>query len=189
MKEEELTPLLENMEIEETKNELVMKYKWNRAVGAIALVFGVGWTAITANFLWGDEISTDGDIPWLAWVFISPFVGVGLFIFYVGLAYLLNITIISIGYDNVGIHHKPLPWKGNMDIYKHDLKQLYVKQHTHKSKHGERYSYSLNAIDRDNKDRLLLNILQNAEEAKWIEQKIEKFLKIEDKWVSGEYKG
>jgi hypothetical protein len=190
MKDEKQTPPpSDNMQIEETKNELIIKYKWNKTVGYIALAFGLVWTAITANFFLGDEISTDGDIPWFALVFITPFIGAGLFIFYVGLAYVLNTTMITINFDNVGVRHRPIPWKGNVDIYKYDLKQLYVKRQTHKGKHGERYSYSLNAIDRENNDRVLLQILQNAQEAKWIEQKMEKFLKIEDKRVSGEYEG
>lgn len=183
--EEKLNPTPANMQIEESKNALTIRYKWNKLIGYLALVFAFIWTTVLVfNFIgWGD------DTPWFITVFMIPFILAGLFIFYFGLASIFNTTTITIDFDNVSIKHTPVFWIGNKDIYKHDIKQIYVKQQVHKGKNGTSYSYSVNAIDRANKDIKLVDSLQNADECKWIEQKMESFLKIQNKKVSGEYNG
>jgi hypothetical protein len=185
-KEEKYTPA--GMQIEETEYELVIRYKWSKIAGVMVLVFSLMWAGIAANFLWGDTLDTYEDAPWFAWVFLTPFVGLGLFFFYLGLAYLLNSTTVTIDFDNIGIKHKPIFWRGNMNIYKYDLKQIYVKQIAHQSKNRTTHTYHVCAIGRGDKEMVLLKTLPDSETAKWIEQKMEYFLKIENKRVKGEYK-
>ncbi len=187
-KKEKLTPIPANMQVEESNNSLVIKYKWNKTLGYLGLVFALVWTAITADMLWGYSEEIDDDIPIFIWLFAAISMSAGLFIFYVGLAHIFNSTMITIDYDNVSVKHKPIFWRGNKDILKHDIKQLYVKQYIHKGKRGKRYNYGVNLIDRENKDSKLVDTLSSVEEAKWVEQKMESFLKIQNERVSGEYR-
>ena len=184
-KEEKLVPTPANIEIQESKNSLTIKYKWNKLMGYILVTFSFFWNGIMYFAFISNMI--EDNVPSFVLLFTLPFVGVGLFILYMGIANVLNTTTIEVVFDNLNIKHAPMPWRGNRDVFKHDIKQLYVKQHVHRGKNGVSYSYSINMIDRDNKDVKLIDTIQNPEEGKFIEQKIESFLKIQDKRVSGEY--
>ncbi len=191
--QEKLLPIPQNMQLEEDRNSMKIIHKWSNIMGYILLGFSLFWNSII-YFGFISEMLAE-NVPTFVLFFMTPFIGVGIFIFYFGLANILNTTIISIGYDNVSVKHTPLPWLGNKDIFKHDIKQLYVKQHISKGKNGTSMSYStsisysVNLIDKDNKDIKLIDSLQTPDEGRFIEQKIEKFLKIQSKPVSGEYNG
>lgn len=184
-KEEKLVPIPANIQIEEFKNALTIKYKWNKVMGYILIGFSCFWNSILYFVFISNMI--EAEMPLFVLLFTLPFVGLGLFILYFGIANILNTTTIEVGFDNLTVKHAPMPWRGNRDVFKHDIKQLYVKQHIHRGKNGVSYSYSINMIDRDNKDIKLVDTLANPEEGKFIEQKIESFLKIKDTRVSGEY--
>ncbi|SFF46202.1 hypothetical protein [Thermoflexibacter ruber] len=187
MKEEQILPIPANMEVEEFRNSLTIKYKWSKLMGYALLVFSVIWNSfIFFGFIM--NMIQDG-LPFFVYIFMLPFIGVGVFMFYYGLAGIMNQTIITVSFDSVNVKHTPLPWVGNKEIFKYDIKQLYVKQHIHRGKNGTSYTYSVNIIDKANKDIKLVDNLQNPSEASFIEKKMEQFLKIEDKPVSGEYKG
>ncbi len=186
-KEEKLLPIPENMQVEEFKNSLTITYKWSKIMGYALLGFSLFWNGfIYFGFI--SEILED-DIPIFFALFMIPFVAAGIFMAYFGVANILNSTIISVGFDNVTVKHTPIAWFGNKNIFKHDIKQLYVKQHISKGKNGTTISYTVNLIDKNNKDIKLIENLHTAEEGRFIEQKIEKFLKIQSKPVSGEYNG
>lgn len=186
--EEKLLPIPENMQVEEDRNSLTITYKWSKIMGYALLGFSLVWNSVI-YFGFISEMLAD-DVPIFVLFFMIPFIGAGIFIFYFGLANILNNTIVSVGYDNLSVRHTPLPWLGNRDIFKHDIKQLYVKQHIHRGKNSSTsISYSVNLIDKDNKDMKLVDSLQTPDEGRFLEQKIEKFLKIQSKPVSGEYNG
>jgi hypothetical protein len=183
--EEKLTPIPADMQVEESKNTLIIKYVWNKNAGYISFLFSLIWLGfIYFGFI--NQILSE-DVPPFVLLFMMPFVVVGFYLFYYGLANIFNTTTITIDFDNINIKHAPLFWVGNRDVYKHDLKQIYVKQHTHKNRNHVSYSYSVNAIDRENKEVKLVSGLQTPEQGKWIEQKMENFLKIQNKPVNGEY--
>lgn len=185
--EEKMIPLPENIQVEESRNSLDITYKWSKMQGYVLLGFSAFWN----GFLYFGFISTmlAEDAPSFMLIFMIPFIGAGIFISYFGLANILNSTTISVGYDNVSVRHTPVPWLGNKDVFKHDIKQLYVKEHIHRGKNSSSTSYSVNIVDKDNKDVKLLDALPNPELGKFIEHKIENFLKIQTKPVSGEYNG
>lgn len=185
--EEKMMPMPENLHVEESRNSLDITYKWSKTQGYILLGFSLLWNC----FLYFGFISNmlADDVPSFVLIFMIPFIGVGIFIFYYGLTSIFNSTVINVGYDNVTVRHTPLPWIGNKDVFKHDIKQLYVKEHIHRGKNTSSISYSINIVDKGNKDIKLVDALPNAEMGKFIEHKIEKFLKIENRPVSGEYNG
>ena len=77
----------------------------------------------------------------------------------------------------------------------HNISQLYVKEKVHTTKRGIRrghksYSYELRVLINNRKDISLLSSLaiNSAEDATFLERKIEDYLKIEDANIKGEYK-
>ncbi len=184
-KEEKLLPMPENIQVEEDRNSLIITYKWSKMMGYALIGFSLFWNSIIYfGFITGIE-SGESFILF----FMIPFILAGFFVFYYGLANIFNSTTITVGYDNVSVKIAPLFWSGSKEIFKHDIKQLYVKQHIHKGKNSTTYSYSVNLIDKSNKDIELVSSLPKSEEGRFIEAKMEKFLKIEDTRVSGEYDG
>jgi hypothetical protein len=63
-----------------------------------------------------------------------------------------------------------------------------VREHIHNSKSGRSYSYSVRLRVAHQRDLLLVAGLPTAEEAKFIEYKIEQYLKLKDQPVKGEWK-
>lgn len=185
--EEKMMPLPENIQVEESRNSLIITYKWSKTTGYVLLGFSLFWN----SFLYFGFISTmiAEEAPTFVLFFMIPFVGAGIFLTYFGIANILNSTIITVGYDTVSVRHAPMAWFGNKDVFKHDIKQLYVKEHINRGKNTNSTSYSVNIVDKDNKDVKLLDALPNPALGKFIEHKIENFLKIQSKPVSGEYNG
>ena len=110
---------------------------------------------------------------------------VGLGLTYYVIAALFNKTIIFVDYDILTIKHKPFPFWGNKKVNAQDLKQLYVNQKISRNRHGASSSYEVHALTKSGKNIKLI-ALSNSEESLYIEQEIEKFLRIEDQPVKGE---
>ncbi len=112
---------------------------------------------------------------------------VGIYLTYYVIAGYLNKTIIHVVNSNIIVKHTPLPffW-GNKILNSSDIRQLYSKEKIGYNRHSNRISrYDLRAMTRDNKDVKLLR-LDSPKQVLFVEQAIEKFLRIEDKYVKGE---
>lgn len=115
-------------------------------------------------------------------------VGIGIFLAYSTLAGYLNTTTVRVDWSTLSIHHGPLPWPGNQTIDARDIKQIYVKEHISRSRRGgTSVTYQVHALTHSGKNLQLLSGLPNDEQALFIEQEIEKFLRIQDVPVRGEY--
>jgi hypothetical protein len=179
-------PVPANMRVAESPSSLTITHLWSRVKGYVLLVFGIIWNgglyfnlkgAIAAEGLGGSILP------------MSPFIAIGVVVVYAGLSFAFNSTIITITFEQLTIKHAPLPWFGNRLIARGDLKQPYVKQHKLRDENNTSYIYSVNVIDGNQKDITLVGNLSKAEEAKFIEQKIEQYLKLKDQPVPGEWKG
>jgi len=111
-------------------------------------------------------------------------VGIGLL--YGTLAGFFNKTYFRMAYDSLSIRHRPFPWIGQRTIAKGELKQLYSTKVIHHGEHGDTVTYAVRVITRQGKTIELVSGLLSSEEALFIEQEIEKYLKIEDVPVPGE---
>ncbi len=111
-------------------------------------------------------------------------VGIGLL--YGVLAGFFNKTYFRMSYDSLSISHRPFPWAGQRTLTKGELKQLYSTKVIHHGKHGDTVTYAVRVITRQGNTIELISGLLSSEEALFIEQEIEKYLKIEDAPVPGE---
>jgi hypothetical protein len=85
------------------------------------------------------------------------------------------------------IKHGPIPAWGNKNLNAGELKQLYSRERVSYSKKGRPdHSYEMHAETKSGKDIKLLAGLENKEQVLYIEQEIERFLKIKDENVIGE---
>ena len=111
---------------------------------------------------------------------------VGLGLLYTVLAGYFNKTYIRISRNSLTIVHRPLPWLGQKNLTQHNLQQLYSKEVAYNGKHGYSYSYSVQAVIKNGETIELISGLPSKDAALFIEQEIEKYLKIEDEPVRGE---
>lgn len=111
---------------------------------------------------------------------------IGLGLLYTVLAGYFNKTYIRVSRNSLTIVHRPLPWLGQKNLTQHNLRQLYSKEVAYNGKHGYSYSYSVQAVIKSGEVIELIAGLPSKEAALFIEQEIEKYLKIEDEPVRGE---
>ncbi len=111
----------------------------------------------------------------------------GVALTYIVLSGCINKTRIIIDPKSLIIKHGPIPAWGNKDLNAGELKQLYSLERVgHTKKGGRNYSYELHAETKSGRDIKLLSGLENMEQVLYIEQEIEKYLRIKDEHVIGE---
>jgi hypothetical protein len=114
---------------------------------------------------------------------------VGIVLAYGFIANLLNKTHIYVSEGMISIRKKPLPWFGNTDIDSSDVKQLFSKEVVTHSKNSTHIYYEVQVITNSGRDIKLVGRLDTSEQALYIEQQIEKYLRIEDMPIQGEFGG
>jgi hypothetical protein len=175
-------PLPPNLRVDEHPGELVITRTWNRILGYV-LLFAAAFFGL---FLAIEVIDmASGEVNWfgLALTSVATFGSL-----YLGLAQLINRTTITLSFDELAVRHGPLPWPGRLELFRGDVEQLYVREHIHNSKSGRSYSYSVRLRLAHQRDLLLVAGFLKAQEAKFIEYKIEQYLKLKNQPVKGEWK-
>ena len=86
----------------------------------------------------------------------------------------------------LSIRHVPLPYLGNKTVEASDVKQVYSKERISRSRRGGSVTYEVHALTHSGRNLKLLSGLPNSEQALFIEQEIERFLRIQDVPVRGE---
>jgi len=174
-------PLPSGIKIEQAGRNLIIKSSWFGGCTSIfLLVFAILWDTGLIVGLSGAPVSSV--LP------VFMFHGAaGVVVTYIALTMLLNQTVFEVNDVSLSVNHKPLPWPGNQNIFSSDVSQLYCKK-DHTRRKNKRATFCLNAKMKDGSERTLLSWLESPEQALYIEQEIEKFLKIEDRPVQGELK-
>ncbi|MFM2243409.1 MAG: hypothetical protein RLZ97_2265 [Verrucomicrobiota bacterium] len=125
-----------------------------------------------------------------AW-FMSAFglihTAVGIGLLYMVIATIFNSTEIRAGTGRLAIKHGPIPWRGNQDISTSEIQQLFCREKISRNKNGTTSSYELEAVLKGNTRKTILKSLTAPEHAIYIEQELEKFLRITDQRVHGEF--
>jgi hypothetical protein len=127
-----------------------------------------------------------GELLMLLFPLLHVALGIGL-TYYVLTGY-LNSTVIDVDFNSITVEHGPLPFWGNKQVVSKMIAQLYCKRDDTLGNRGfyNANGYAVHAITVDRRNIKLLSGLDNSEQALFIEQEIESFLKIEDKPVKGE---
>ena len=142
------------------------------------------WNAFI--FYWYKMALSSPNIEWFFLLFPILHVGMGIGLTYYVLTGLFNKTIISVTFNSITIKHSPFPYSGNRTVASKTLLQLYCKREDFWSRFHGSSLFTVHAITSGQENIKLLSGLENAEQALFIEQEIEKFLHIEDKPVKGE---
>jgi hypothetical protein len=177
---ERLLPVPEKFRITENFGELIIEFDWHRVSGYIFLVFSLIWNGILVFML--------SKIPSTFAPALTIHAGVGIYLFYHGLSSIINKTVITCTNDELIVKSGPLPAFGNKKINKSDISQLYFTEKVSRTKNGTTITYSLYMLDVNNVAKRIIKNLPNTEAALFIESKVEKFFKIKNIEVIGEYR-
>jgi hypothetical protein len=164
--------------------DLVVSWPWSRTKGAIFLGFSVFWDAALAMFVVVE--ANQGMVKFLP--FLSLHILAGLYIFYMGLAHLLNQSLLSLSNGILSVQHRPLWWPGQTSLETASIDQLYVVERVHNGKNSRSYSYELMARRTDGIATSVVRNLESVEEARFLEQQLESRLDISNRPVEGEYR-
>lgn len=175
--------LPEGMDMVNHGDSLEITRRWFSPTIIFLTVFAVFWCGFLA--FWYAMAMQGGDLFMLLFPILHLAVGIGL-VYYV-LAGYLNKTSIRVGWSSITIEHTPLPWLGEQKVDARDIKQIYVKESITRSRRGgTSTTYRVHALTHSGKNLKLLSGLPDSEQALFVEQEIEKFLRIEDVPVRGE---
>lgn len=166
--------------LEEYDGTTTISWRWFDAGYAIMGVLCLAWFWLL-NWVY-NSLFDPGSAPVIAtvvlWVLRSP----GLFFFYGVVAGFLNTTRIEVSRGALRIKHGPVPWWGNFNRPSAELTQLYGQG----VEGNNTTTYKLMALDREGREVELLEHLDNAEQALYLERALEGVLGIEDRPVEGE---
>ncbi|MDF1696815.1 MAG: hypothetical protein P1U56_13320 [Saprospiraceae bacterium] len=182
----------EGTDVLQLSNSLDIRLDWLKsyARGTLGFLtfFTVLWNGILAMFGAGALLS--GSFTSLGFMSIHILVGLGL-IYFLAMVY-LNYTDIIVTSSHITISHRPIksPFQKSKQIDVRDIDQLYVSKYVSSTTNGKpNYAYALYAILKTNSRKIKLVKGMNLETQLYLEQEIERFLKIEDRAVSGSIKG
>ncbi len=171
-----------SFEVERFPGGLVISRKWFHPTIIFLTFFCLFWNGFMAVWF---SIAFKQKLYIMA-LFGTLHGAVGLGLLYTVLAGYFNKTFININPGSLTVMHRPLPWFGQKRLVKGDLKQFYSQEKTVHGEHGPTHTYSVQVLTRKGQVIELVGALLSQEEALFIEQEIEKYLKIDDEPVRGE---
>jgi hypothetical protein len=145
--------------------------------------FAVFWDGFLI-FWYSMALGSHAPLVFILFPILHLAVGIG--ITYSVLAGFFNRTILDVTPEFVSVRFQPLPWIGARKLPAAEIRQLYCKEKVIHSKNGTSLRYALYAVTADNKGVKLLSGLDNPDTAVFIEQQLERWMKIPDHPVAGE---
>ncbi|MBB5351646.1 DNA-directed RNA polymerase subunit RPC12/RpoP [Haloferula luteola] len=173
------------MSLSEENGQLVIRRSWFHPTVWILVAFATFWNGFL--IVWHSIALSHG--MWFMSAFGLIHTAAGLAMIYAILATFLNTTTLRAGRGVLEVTQGPIPWRGNQRLDTGSLTQIFCRQKIHHGKNGSSTSYEVEAIFHGNQRRTLLKGIKQADQALFIEQQIEKFLRIVDQRVEGDFIG
>ncbi len=174
------------IEIYESDRSISIVLDWFTPIAYFLAFFSTIWCGFL--IVWY-SIVLAGGAPLIAALFPLIHVAVGIGLAYYTLCLFRNKTYIDIDQNYLSVAHKPIPWwKGNKELLRENIAQLYVKEKISRGKNGTSTTYQLRAKLRNGKDEEIFNLASmESHQVLEIEQRLERFMGIPDEPVRGEY--
>lgn len=169
--------------IDRANQTLAISWRWFSPAAVFLLFFAIFWNGFL--IVWHTIALTQG--AWFMSVFGLLHTGVGVFLAYFVAAKFLNRTTVFASKEWLQVRIGPLPWPGRQDLRHEGIRQLFCKEKIKRGKNGTTQTYQVEAVLDGNLRKTLVKGLDNAEQAIFVEQQLEKYLGIGDVPVEGEY--
>jgi hypothetical protein len=162
---------------------LVVVRRWFSPKFFFLLFFCLFWNGILVA-MYAAALGGKAPPAFLLFPLIHVAIGVGLT--YFTIAGFVNSTTVTASGGRLTVRHGPLPWAGNLDLGTAEVKQLFCTEKVTRGKNGPSYSYEVSYRGPGGETKTLLKGLDAPEQALFMEQRLEKHLRIEDRPVGGE---
>lgn len=177
-------PLPPRFKVEEEPGVLRLSWRWFTMQTLLLLLFCIAWDSFLT--FWYGIALTAKNTPWIMVVFPIGHLAVGVGLTYSTIASLFNRSIVEVGLDTLRVRHGPIPWRGNVSLSAEDVVQVFCEESSSRTRSGVSVRYSVNAVLHGNRTVRLLSGLEDRQQALYIEQAIERRLRIPDAVVPGE---
>lgn len=189
-------PIPAQFSVEDNGHELILRHRWFQWGFLFLLFFAIAWDSFLVGWYWmlivpnGGLDGPPGPFKLVFFVFPIIHVAVGVGLTYFVLAGLLNSTVIRVADGMLSVRHGPVPWRGHVDLPTDGIEQIYCQNKLHKSRDDDGHTttsmrYEVHAVVVGQKTKLLGG-LHEADHALFVEQRLERFLGLEDRQVPGE---
>lgn len=175
-------PLPKGFHLERGMDSVTITRRWFGPVAFFLLFFALFWNGFM--IVWHSIALGKG--MWIMSAFGLLHTGVGVFLVYYVLALFLNSTVIRATAFELVVTTGPLPWKGDKRIAAETVEQLFCMEKISRGKNGSSASYRVEAVLRGNVRETLARGFTDPDQALFVEQEIERHLKITDVPVPGE---
>lgn len=181
-----------NITVRHDGMDLLITRAWSRRSGLGLLVFATFWNGVVFAVMLPSFFAPDqqSDIGMFV-CFFGIFAGVGVLVAMLAIYNLLNFTTVRVNREAIQTRHHPLPWPGKIFSVP-GVQQVFVRQVVSTSRNDKGFtstsvSYNVEVVLGNGSRKTLLTGLEDAEQGRFIEQEIEKHLRMEDVPVAGEY--
>ena len=174
-------PLPERMALDHTGAGLRIARRWFTPGALFLLFFAIFWTASISIWM----ISTIFGGFWPVSFFGVIHLGVGIFLLYLSFANLFNTTTVLVDETALTIRHHPLPFPGKR-LEPGRIHQLYAREKVTRGRGSSHVTYELHALTDQDRHQKLVTGLTEPEQALFLEQQIERRLRITDRPMRGE---
>ncbi len=189
-------PMPAQFSVEDDGHELTIRRRWFQWAMLFLMFFAIAWDSFLVGWYWmlivpnGGLDGPPGPFKLVFFVFPIIHVAVGVGLTYFTLAGFLNSTVLRVADGMLSVRHGPLPWRGNLDLPIEGIEQIYCQKKLHTNQNSDGHTttstrYEVHAVVSGQKQKLLGG-LQEADHALFVEQCLERFLRIEDRAVPGE---
>jgi hypothetical protein len=175
-------PLPKRVQVQDFGHSFEISRRWFSPMFLFLAVFCVFWNGFM--LVWHGIALASG--AWFMSLFGLLHTAVGLGLLYFTVAGFINATVICVAQGMIDVRHGPLPWPGNKSLSVHDVSQLYCRETVQHNKNGTQCTYEVMVLRQDNVRETLVKGLTDADQALYIEQELERHLRIQDQPVAGE---
>lgn len=169
-----------------TMRGVVLRRKWFGPNAFALLVVALFWNGFLVAW-YTLAMRSDGPMRIVMLLFPLIHLLIGLLVAYAALAQFINKTDISIEPDRLTVKTYPLPFGKTLRFDPASIQQLYVKEIVRRTKNGYHRRHVVMLQDSTGKERKLVENLNDASEAAYIEQQLESIMGIRNRPVEGEY--
>lgn len=181
-------PIPEKFNVRDGLQSMEISYRWKSPMFYFLAFFAIFWNGFLVFwYTFAFSISMEGEMDLMFKLFPLIHVAVGLGLIYYTVCGFLNTTYIKVNHREIDISFAPLPFWGVRNMSTAEIEQLFVREKVRSSKNGKQITYQVDAILTTGKSKALISGLSDAQQAQYIERKIERFLDIKDEAVHGEY--
>ena len=167
-------------------SELHIEVSWRKSHSSFLTFFTILWNTLLLPFVIFAVLS--GEIIVLLGISVHLLVGVG-FLYYT-IASFLNTTYIILDHRNLTIEHKPLhmPFYPERTISSRDISQFYVQRYVASTSNNKpNYAFAVQLQTKEQEEIRIIKGLKKPNQARYIEQELERFLKIDDRPMESEW--